>query len=216
MEWRKSCVENLLDAANISRHEIEICVDIGGGEGGVIPDLPNSKKYILDSNKNLRLPSDILQINDMQDLRKINPDFIMCCGLLEHLNNPSNFLEDLISNTDSTTIFYFEVPFGVPKFKKTLITSQKVLNLISSNKLIWNFALKIDKFLNMKSNLRPLPLKISEHLNFFTESGLNRLLNSSGFEVLKLQIFHTNFALPDSANVGFEYGIQALVKKITS
>jgi hypothetical protein len=213
MNWRKSCVETLLESVNFSNHEIRTCVDIGGGEGGVIPDFPNAEKYVVDSNKNLRLPPDITQLTEIEDMRKITPDFVMCCGLLEHLNEPSNFLQQLVANSGVNSVFYFEVPFGVPKVKSTLLISNSILSLLASNSFAWNFALKLDKKIKKYTHWNLLPLKISEHINFFTERGLKKLVESVDLEVLGIKIFHTNFALPDSVNVGFEYGIQVIAKQ---
>jgi hypothetical protein len=137
----------------------------------------------------------------------------MCCGLLEHLNEPSNFLQQLVANSGVNSVFYFEVPFGVPKVKSTLLISNSILSLLASNSFAWNFALKLDKKIKKYTHWNLLPLKISEHINFFTERGLKKLVESVDLEVLGIKIFHTNFTLPDSVNVGFEYGIQVIAKQ---
>jgi Methyltransferase domain len=210
MHWRQLSVESVLLKNGIDLESKIVCVDIGGGEGGVIPNFPNGKKYVLDSNENLKLPKDVSRISQISNLAKIQANIIMCCGLLEHLNHPEEFLNDLKSNSPSTELYYFEVPAGVPTRRKQALHVSFFLRFLTSSPFLWNFANKIDAYTYKIFKIHAMPLRLSEHLNFFSERGLHALMQRANLKVLTISQFETNSNLPGGKSLAFTRAWQVL------
>lgn len=214
MKWRRNAVEKVLLGAGLDLNQPISCVDIGGGEGGVIPDFPNGKKFVFDSNLELNLPSDVTRLSDYSQLNAANPDLIMCCGLLEHLNSPTEFLENLLQFSKDTTFYYFEVPVGIPKPRNRFSASFFFQKVITSNRLIWKFFSWLDYKVVTVGFPSVMPLKLTEHLNFFSENGLRVLLEGNNLSVISISKFSTNYNLPDSQGISFTNAWQVLAKKL--
>jgi hypothetical protein len=188
-------------------------VDVGGGEGGVIPNFRRGKKFVLDPNANVSLPSGIERIYEYAELKEVKPDLIMCCGLLEHLNSPTEFLEELISWSPTTKYYYFEVPAGIPNRRRKISSFILFQILICRSQLSWRFFSILDNKLSSLGLKGFFPLKCSEHLNFFSESGLQFLMRKNNLDIVVLRKFSTNENLPDASGLAFSDAWQLLAKK---
>lgn len=213
MKWRQSCVLDALYSCQVSLDSLKICVDIGGGEGGVIPDLPNLEKFVLETNSNLILRSDVKQIWSIEDINSLKPNLVMCCGLLEHLNDPNQFLSDLASRLEPKTLIYIEVPLGVPENGKVLIRNIFILRSLARNSKIWNCILRLDRIFTELTQWRLIPIRISEHINFFSNLGLRNIVQRLDLEVHLISEFETNRNLVDSKGISFSSGWQVLCSK---
>ena len=212
MNWRKQAVNRVLLDSEMDLTKQIIVVDIGGGEGGVIPDFPLGKKYVLDSNKKISLPADINRLEDIAALETLRPDLIMCCGLLEHLNDPISFVKELVKSSPNSRYFYFEVPRGLPLKRNRFISSTWLIWILTKNRSLWNFMVRLDNSLFRKFGIHVLPIKASEHLNFFTDKGLENLINIAGLNLIKISSFSTNTNLPGSSGISFSDAWQVLAK----
>ena len=212
LAWRRSNVMEVLVDAGIPEDSITCCLDIGGGEGGVIPDFSIATKYVLESNESIQFSSEISRISSFEDIARISPTLIMCCGLLEHLNSPRDFISQLVSSAPCTEWFYFEVPAGVPAIRQGLMGRKIFLKFLSSNRLIWNSFDWLSKTMLRKFSINITVLRISEHLNFFTSKGLSKLMEKCGLEVISITQFDTNLNLPDQQNLHFEAAWKVLCK----
>jgi hypothetical protein len=212
LEWRRNNVMDVLIHAGIPENSITRCLDIGGGEGGVIPNFSKARKYVLESNEAIQYSSDISRISNFEEISSINPDLIMCCGLLEHLNNPHEFIMRLVSSASSSKWFYFEVPAGVPTIRQGVIGKKTFLKVLNSNRMIWNIYNRLSKIILNRFSINITILRISEHLNFFTAQGLTRLMQSCNLEVVLISEFDTNMKLPDQQNLHFQTAWKVLCR----
>jgi Methyltransferase domain len=213
MQSRQRSVETFLQASGINPNKIQSCVDIGGGEGGVIPDLPNAAKFILETNTEILLQDGVEKIETYEELKVVNPDLIMCCGLLEHLNSPKEFLEFISSIVKDETYFYFEVPVGVPSERQISKIKMSITKALSRSRRFWSLAIILEKQISKLTRRNMLPLRISEHLNFFSEESLLEILHRGGYEVLNLNKFAINSLLPGGKSLSFTASWQIVAKK---
>lgn len=161
-------------------------VDIGGGNGALIPDsIPGNlgviQKYVLD----LSNVDTIANVTKIDSLREINGfDLAIYSHVIEHVADPISELENILQHTN---YIYVETPYGVPKI--SFINKSIVINvlfaLLSLNPNLWRnmFALSV----GFKSKARIL--RQSEHINFFeadTISKLGNLLNCDSYVKINL------------------------------
>lgn len=108
---------------------------------------------------------------------------------------------------DSDSLFYFEVPSGVPTRKKQNLTFI-FARLLSHQRFFWN----IYDWIQMKYGRTSFPLRIAEHIQFFTPKGIEKLLTGAGLEYLGSITYSAKNSLEDSESIRFE-GILGVVAK---
>jgi Methyltransferase domain len=210
-EWlngRRRQILESLESAGADPSNMKSVLDFGGGHGGVMPRFP--KRYLLEANESVVPEHGIELIHEWQDARNLSLDLVMCCGVLEHLNDPQALVRTMLDL--DAEIYLFEVPTGIPINRKGLSANSLLLQIFRSNRLIWRTIQRIERRLG-RSWLAYFPLRCSEHLQFFSQAGLFRLLDQSGFEVLEIKQTYPNKSLTDRENLGFEIGLIAICRK---
>lgn len=209
--WLKNRQTQILDALYLSKIDvktIESVIDFGGGHGGVMP--PFKKRFLIEKNKNLKTASDITVLASVDEAREISFDLLMCCGVLEHVNNPADLLQEI--SHIGCKWYLFEVPKGLPKKRKGPGSFRVVLVLAASLKPLWRLLQKLERRIS-HSRRHLFPLRCSEHLQFFTELGLSRLLTRSGYDVVATIDSKPNEDLTHAQNLGFQEGIIIIARK---
>jgi hypothetical protein len=154
----------------------DVCkvVDIGGGNGELIPDaipgnLGTIQKYVLDISN----ADTVAQVTKIDSLNEIDEfDLAIYSHTIEHVADPASELEKILQHTNH---IYIETPYGVPKI--SFLNKSLVLNtffvLLSLSPTIWRnmFSLSV----GFKSKVRIL--KQSEHINFFEVETIEKLAN---------------------------------------
>jgi len=161
-------------------------VDIGGGNGELIPDaIPGNlgviQKHVLD----LSSVDNITNVTKIDSLSEINEfDLAIYSHVIEHVADPIAELENILQYTNYV---YVETPFGVPKvsFINKSIVINALFALLSLNPNLWRnmFALSV----GFKSKTRIF--RQSEHINFFetkTISTIGNLLNCDTYVKINL------------------------------
>jgi hypothetical protein len=110
MELRQRDILNALNLAGIEVDEIQTCVDFGGGHGGVMPNFP--RRFVFEENSQVKNSQTLKVMKRWEEVSELSPDLVMCCGVLEHVNNPIDLVELL--KTSNARYFYFEDTAGVP------------------------------------------------------------------------------------------------------
>ena len=217
LNLRRSQMEEIIDTNFYSFISTTNSVlDIGGGHGGLMPNWPGIlSKYVLDIS-GAETEVGIKSVRSWNEISVSRPfDLIMICGILEHLTQPFKFLEETkinLSNLNLATVetlFYFEVPGGVPSRKKMFLKFIWAF-LFSLSPYFWN---RYDKIINRKG-INNYPLRIAEHIQFFTPLGLRKLLESNGFEVIDQSEFDVKESLVDSNSVRFSKVINMIAKLV--
>ena len=215
-EWmftrKKFIEETILQTVGESEcSQIKTIVDVGGGHGHLFPDFKNvDKRYIVDLDENPPSSGSVLKLPGVSFIKKTDVDLVMACGLLEHLVEPQDYMKDLVSNLPNECVVFIEVPSGVPRqrhfWKRD--ASSKFLLEFSKHQSIFRFILRLEKYLHKISRLGAMfPMRISEHLQFFTGSGLIALCANSGITVLDCGEWNINATLPGSNSMGFQSGL---------
>ena len=164
-----------------TKKEIKTALDYGGNEGKTFTNfIGKEKKFVYDIS-GVRPVEGIQLISKEEDLKKHSYDFIMCNALFEHLANPVDVLEKIAKLGNENTLFYIEVPSENPFIKGNKFS------FIKNYKLVVNpnySVLRLIKFY-IKSCRGPfMPMK--EHINFFTEESLQKMLKLNGFDILEI------------------------------
>jgi hypothetical protein len=218
MDLRRRQMESLILANSPSFHTAAKSVlDIGGGHGSLIPTWHQiQEKYVLDVS-GVETLDGVKSISTWSEI----PDgcvlsLVMACGILEHLTSPKDFLDSVVFEiqkynlTDSESLFYFEVPAGVPNRKKMRLK----YSLAWSASFFPTFWVLFDQ-LQAKFGRASFPMRIAEHIQFFTPDGLKSLITSSGLEYLGSNVYSAKESLenPESIRFGDILGVLARFPK---
>ena len=204
MAGRQQQVIDTLNFSGIDISQIKTVLDFGGGHGGVMP--PAQNRYVYDTNEQIISKNNIKVIHSWDDAKNLNLDLVMCCGVLEHVNAPEQ-LVNLLCETNAK-YFYIEVPSGTPKRRIGPLAIEPVLKILMSHHRIWSLIQKIERRFPKIS--RFMPLRCSEHLQFFTKEGLSRLLSKSGLHEMYLGSYGVNINLVDGKNLAFDSALTAI------
>lgn len=208
LEGRTRQILNALESAGLEPLNMKSVLDFGGGHGGVMPKF--ASRYLLEANEAVIPEPGVQLIRSIDDAKNLDFDLVMCCGVLEHLNNPTELVKTIM-DLDSKT-YIFEVPTGTPMVRSGAASSKTVLKLIASNKLLWRAVQRAERLAGRKWR-KWFPLRCSEHLQFFSIEGLRLLLENCDLEVLNISETKPNEALSDEKNLGFEVGLIAVCQK---
>ncbi len=160
-------------------------LDYGGDKGQFIPQLGSIvRKCVLDVSSH-ELEHGVERLHSFAEIVPWNPNLILLCHVLEHLDDPKQLLASLVSTLKCETTIYIEVPLDAPN-RVSRFQQKPIWRLISN--LLWRYrmvSIAIDFFtLAFRQCFPNLPtvglLKQSEHLNFFDEESLTNLIAKFG------------------------------------
>jgi len=208
LDGRRKQIEKSIVDAGFDPSAMQSVLDFGGGHGGVMPRFP--KRYLLEANESVQPEEGVTQIRSWDSAKSLNLDLVMCCGVLEHLNDPSELVKTILEL--NSNVYLFEVPTGTPLHRKGFARFSWCLRIVASQKLAWSLIQKIERRIKPKWRIF-FPLRCSEHLQFFTPLGLESLLTRCGLEVIELSETSPNESLINGQNLGFEVGLIAVCKK---
>jgi len=184
IDSRRTFMEGLI--AQVTEDEFRVAVDFGGDEGQFFPDSAVDRKIVIDvSSKPLlegvELHADFGSIG-------ADPDLIMVCNVLEHLNDPVTLLGEVRQAIDPQGVLYVEVPLDTPRLHTWHSRDAYQRYLVQISKTRWplvasDFASGVSKQVGLRIP-RLGVVKQSEHINYFTDRSLRTLLTKAGFNVL--------------------------------
>jgi hypothetical protein len=159
-------------------------LDYGGDCGQFIPEGVGTERYVYELSS-AEPAKGVVRLTSVEGRQF---DFVMLAHVLEHCSEPKQILQALKPLGHEKTLFYFEVPFERPslvwagkgswqeRYLKALLLAEPLLQLVDLYSTIAR--IKFDL-------VPPVGLqKCSEHLNFFNERSLQKLLDSVGFELV--------------------------------
>lgn len=198
IEIRKNRIYKNLEINRIEINQITSCLDYGGDEGQFFPDhLDHDAKFLLDVSNTL-YDLEYIKISKVEELQH-KVDLVMCCMVLEHVNQPINLFSDLKGVVSMPGgIIYLEVPNDIFKVSKFHSTSfyQSFLKTISKSYFLFiafDFAGGV-----YRNFFKRIPffgiVKQSEHINYFTIKSLRILFENHDLTA--------NVYLSDSSSVG--------------
>jgi hypothetical protein len=201
LDERVSFMTNILVSAGLQ--ECKTVVDFGGDEGQFFPEIDIQERIVIDvSNKPLR--KNVSRAPSLGDV-KAKIDLIVAAHIAEHVNDPIDFFNDLISHLNSGSYLYVEVPMDRPSIKSHHATENyaKMLSRISSGSkrkfIAHDFTSGIARQFGFSIPRRGV-VKQSEHLNYYNLKSITTLLEKLGTTVLKTE------ATPDAKVGGLRLG----------
>ena len=201
-EWMAMRQQDILKSitnAGINSDAIKTCVDYGGGHGGVMPNFSN--RFVFEENSQVRDKENLKVLTRWSEVNELKPDLVMCCGVLEHVNNPKALVMQI--KTAGAKYYYFEVPAGRPARRVGIFASKFALDLIVRSKFLWRLIQKFERKFGDKKLRKYFPFRISEHLQFFSEIGIQQLIQNSGMKVMHIRTQDHSAGLAGSKNMAF-------------
>jgi hypothetical protein len=177
-------------------------VDYAGAHGVVINKWTQiEKRYVVEVSKAKVLPG----ISRVDRISEISSPIhlLLFLGILEHVGDPTAFLRSRVSEvvchmkrfpSQGHPIFVFEVPSGAPRKRRLL--SFPISLVLSINPISWRLANRSSVF----ERLFGSPLRVAEHLQFFTSEGIKKLLDRAGLDFVHLEEYSMD---PRLGSLGF-------------
>jgi hypothetical protein len=175
---RKTNLMKIIES-RIDTHKIKNVLDYGGDRGQFIPDVfSRAEKYVYDISGKKAI-SGIKKIRKAPKTGGKKFDFIMCCHLLEHVSKPRTLIYRIKQFAHKGTVFYFEVPMDIQ------YAPLDALFCGNPRHCAFSFMMKIPWLYEFATAMYPhLKIQMHEHLNFFSEESLVRVLKLCGIEAL--------------------------------
>lgn len=197
--------------------QIRTAVDVGGDRGQFIPSNVPSR-FVLDvSNK--QVAPGVSRVATIEEAASKKPDLVMACGILEHLSDPVSFVQQLktIGSVSRSMLLYFEVPDGVPQRRplSNRVVGYSFGQLATRFRELWRVAdvRSARRQMAGRSASKLMPLRQSEHINFFSEDGLRSLASIANLEILLLDKVDIPSSLLKDGRLQFSRTLRLLVER---
>jgi hypothetical protein len=204
LELRRMHLEKLIgDVRSTEGNQVTIkrVLDIGGDEGQFIPKIQTITARAVLEISGIKPVEGIEVMNSWDQAGNFNPDLIMICHVLEHLENPLETAENAAKLLSTGGLLYIEVPLDAPsriprlfgtKFYKQytkvlcrfprLFTCADLMGLVSRKFFGWPIWGSV--------------LKQSEHINFFNETSITKVIEDIGFSQITRSIYKPSSGVP--------------------
>lgn len=206
----------ITDAAGFPISRLTTAIDVGGDQGQFMPpEIP--LRFVLDVSDKEPAPG-VQRIGSFHQATQLKPDLLMACGILEHVADPISFMRELVAvDAEMTGLFiYVEVPSGVPQRRPT---SHRILGAItglvaSRSTYMWSRLDRFSAFVRRrgKSATHLMPMRQSEHINFFSTMGLGEVATTAGAQVVLLDEVSVPSTLHKNGRIQFSGTIRMLAR----
>jgi SAM-dependent methyltransferase len=187
---RRAMVERFLrDRIDVTN--VKDVLDFGGDRGQLIPEGIGQQRFFYEIS-GIDSVSGVTRIGSAGELRERRFDLVLLSHVLEHCSEPATVLAEVhpvLRSKDS--VLYIELPFERANlrwlgrkgaYRSYLGALRRVKPLLTAVDLYSTlFRIRFD-------SLPPLGfVKLHEHINFFDERSLEKLLEHCGFEAIALE-----------------------------
>lgn len=178
---RRGFMERIIES--VSPAPFQLAVDFGGDEGQFFPDSAQGRRVVVDLSGK-PLPTGVESAASLGEV-KGQPDLVMVCHVLEHLNDPVGLLREVAAVLAPTGILYVEVPLDLPRTRAWHASDRYRgwLGFVSRGRLrtvAADFTTGVARQYGRRIPRLGL-IKESEHINYFTEDSLKASLKIAGF-----------------------------------
>ena len=208
IDERVAFMTSILTSAGLTH--LSTVVDFGGDEGQFFPDIEIDNRFVIDvSNKPLR--NNVLRAPTLDDV-KVGIDLIVAAHIAEHVNDPIDFFDNLISHLSLGSHLYVEVPLDRPLVKKFHAKAEyeEYLHRTSARGnrkfILADFASGLARQFGYHIPKRGI-VKQSEHLNYYNFKSLSVILEDLGMTVLISE------SIPDAKVGGLRMGRLGLLAR---
>lgn len=202
-EDRRHLISSLVqDKFGLDFSRVSTVVDYAGAHGIVIHNWTKIRnRYVVEISQAVVLPG-IRRVDRISEVS--SPiDILLFLGILEHLGDPATFLSARVTEiidhmkqfpAQNCPIIAFEVPSGIPH-KRSFFNFPMSL-FLSISPLSWRLATTSPFFARLFGS----PLRVAEHLQFFTKQGIKKLLERAGLELVHTEVYSMD---PGLKSLGF-------------
>ena len=187
-------------------------VDWGGDQGQFIPDFQHAPKKMVYEISNVKPISGVGQVASIQEIKTVEPDFIMICHVLEHDHCARETINTISELLPKNGILYIEVPddrIGITPKHHTSVRRQ----LFLLNHRLLFIVLDAYSLLTLRILKKRMPLQIlkqSEHVNFFSRESIVMVMESFGFELIE----ESRYSINKKVSTAGSHALGLLMKKM--
>jgi hypothetical protein len=169
---------------SVERKPFRVVADIGGDQGQFFPSQSGTRLIVDPSVK--KLPKGVDRVDKIGDLPE-TVDLIMVMCVLPHIENPRELLTELRKQCPRATLLV-QTAYDRPFLRKFHSSEKYRAYLAKVSKLRFLFvALDFLTGVN-RAFSRKVPrfgiVKCSEHINYFTETSLKKVVTTAGYSVV--------------------------------
>ena len=172
---RKQCLASVFrDQLNIGSRTFGNILDFGGDHGDLIADLVAATRRFVYEISGVGTVSGVEPLRSLGECREHSFDLIVSSNVLEHVGSPHEVIGQIASLSGPETLVFNEVPYeSATGFHSTLKRIAQTALLAGTRPAV------------ARSMLGPGMFNVMhEHVNYFSPSSINRLMERSGFKVV--------------------------------
>ncbi len=213
---RRAALDDILKKnARPGEPNVACAIDVGGDRGQFIP-LSIPRRYVVEVSGHPPHRG-VVALSSVADPQAADTDLVMMCGILEHLPDPAAFVTETLSGVawGRQRLLYVEVPAGVPSRSAHGVQRAAFpIGFVASHaRAAWR---SIDRNAAAARrdgrSWRLMPLRMSEHLNFFTPGGLTALVKRLCGRVILCDEYDVASRLTESGRLGFDRTLRLLAE----
>lgn len=176
-------------------------VDFGGDEGQFMPDLDTIQERRVFEVSDVQARDGIAQITSWAEMRDFSPDLLMICHVLEHTTDAYDIVKQASQVLPNGAVLYIEVPLDHPQLPSRIYGSTWYKRYtIWASRRRWAWApLDFLSLVTSRYLKKVVPLgviKQSEHIQFFSQECLERVLLEVGFDNLETKKYNAAASVP--------------------
>jgi len=167
---------------------IKSVLDIGGDEGQFIPKLPQLETMVVLEVSQAPVRQGIQRIASLSEAQGKGFDLVMICHTLEHVQNPLQFMRDILADLDDWNYLYVEVPIDGYEMRGRWFNSrgQRLLRDLIIRVPVLGIIVDLYVQIVRRLGIRlmfPAVVKQSEHVNYFSRVAVEQLATQLNLRV---------------------------------
>ena len=185
---RSNSLIEFLEYNLASQNNDMIIADIGGDAGQFIPMKFASEAYVVEASSQPPV-NGVTRVASLDSIEK-DVDFVMVSHVLEHLPDPTKFLQGLLASprVRRGCLVYLEVPLErlrISEMMRSIYYYEYLRRLVNLR-----FAVIVIDFCSILARsylsflMPPLIMKMHEHVNYFSMDSLRACATSAGLDVI--------------------------------
>jgi hypothetical protein len=149
-------------------------LDFGGDRGDLIADLVPAKRRFVYEISGVDPVAGVEPLRNLEECKQNQFDLIVTSNVLEHVGSPCDLIGQIASIANSNTLVFNEVPYESVTDIRTRLKRVAQAGVLAATHpaVAWHV-------------LRPGMFNLMhEHVNYFSQRSLDRLMEVSGFKIL--------------------------------
>lgn len=162
------------DRLNLGGRTFDAVLDFGGDSGELICDLvPASRRFVYEISGAAPVAG-VEALRSLEECRKHSFDLILTSNVLEHVGSPRDVIAEIASLAGPQTLVFNEVPLESTSDGRSRLKRLAQAGILAATRPSTALRVIGPGMFNL----------MHEHVNYFSQRSLNRLMEVSGFNVL--------------------------------